>query len=92
MKKMLLIVAGLAVSSTGCGLLPMPSCFTRGDSCPAMGCSAEMGAPMGYDGCSDCGPSTSAGMPAFPYSEAPISSGSSTSVLPSPGATIPANN
>jgi hypothetical protein len=37
-----------------------------------MGCSAEMGMPMGYEGCSDCGPAMSYGVPGYPMPEAPI--------------------
>jgi hypothetical protein len=42
MRKLSLLAALVAVSTTGGNLIPMPSCFNRGDSCPAMGCSAEM--------------------------------------------------
>lgn len=31
-----------------------------------------MGMPMGYDGCSSCGPTMSYGVPGYPMPEAPI--------------------
>jgi len=92
MKKLSLLAALIAVSSTGCNLLPMPSCFNRGDSCPAMGCSAEMGMPMGYDGCADCGPAMSYGVPGYPMPEATIGGPPSSGGLPTPPAgSYPAN-
>lgn len=62
-----------------------------------MGCSAEMGMPMGFDGCSDCGPSMGYGVPGYPMPEAAIggpvsgSVGGSVGGTPSPVGSYPAN-
>jgi hypothetical protein len=57
-----------------------------------MGCSAEMGMPMGFDGCADCGPAMSYGVPGYPMPEAPIGGTSSSGGLPAPPAgSYPAN-
>lgn len=88
MRKLSLLAALIAVSTTGCNLIPLPSCFNRGDSCPAMGCSAEMGMPM-YDGCTDCAPASSYGVPGYPMPEAPVTTTPSGIGAPTGG--FPAN-
>lgn len=54
-----------------------------------MGCSAEMGMPM-YDGCTDCAPASSYGVPGYPMPEAPVTTTPGGSGAPITGG-FPAN-